>query len=96
MNRPTPRDRPLLLDGRAAERCPVALDAEVVGLQPEQPSDVVVKWRDAAQAHRTSVTQQLLKSSAHVAVIDGTNFDARALATAQAMDQGLEIIIGPR
>ena len=96
MNRPTPRDRPLLLDGRAAERCPVALDAEVVGIQPEQPSDVVVKWRDAAQAHRTSVIEQLLQGAAQVAIIDGTDFDARALATVQAMDQGLEIIIGPR
>ena len=86
----------MLLDGRAAERCPVALDAEVVGISPEQPSDVVVKWRDAAQAHRADVIGLLQVSNPDLVVIEGADFDARVAATTAAIARGASLIVAPR
>ncbi len=86
----------MLLDGRAAERCPVALDAEAVGLLPEAPSDVVVKWRDAAQQHRAEVIAQLRAGGHEVEAITGHDHDARVAATTVAMARGVGIIVGPR
>ena len=86
----------VLLDAMAAGRCPVAIDRQVAGATGAEATDVVLKWRDAAAAHRRVVGESLLRSVPSATVIDAADGVDAHDATLVAMDTMTPIILRPR
>ena len=88
--------RTVLLDARAAVRCPVALDHSISGTEQDAASDVVLKWRDAANAHRRIVLDRVRAGLTPFVEITESDSAAARAATSAAIGDGAPIILSPR
>ena len=88
--------RTVLLDARAAVRCPVALDHTISGTEQDAASDVVLKWRDAASAHRRIVLDRVRAGTTPFVEITDLDSAAARAATRAAIADGAPIILSPR
>ncbi len=86
----------VFLDAMAAGRCPVALDRQIAGTPGSSASDVVVKWRDAAAAHRRAVGELLTRANVGALAIDTSDGRDAQEATAAACARHIPVILSPR
>ena len=86
-------DGAVLLDARAARQCPVVLQRSLGGPLPTSTSEVVSKWRDAAQVHRAAVldTCRALLGP-QVVVIEPAPYAEALAATDAARSSGAAVV----